>query len=324
MIRQMQKQGVILAIVSKNNPGDAEEILRNHPHMVLKPECFAAKRINWKPKSENILEIAQELNLGVDSFVFWDDSPQERMEVAQMLPQVIVPDFPENAEELAPAMTELYHTYFEKTALTKEDLEKTKVYAENAMRMELRQTTSNFYEYLKELKIVVTRVEADKHLKRLEDMVNKTNQFNLTTVRHTMGELQQILSDPYQRVFAYQVKDKFGDNGVVAVVIVDISQSVPVIEEFLMSCRVMGKNVEMGILKDVELEMLDQHFTKLRGYYVPTAKNKPVENFYASQGYELLGERADGTKVYEVELAKTPIREFMGQMVLENIQIKEL
>ncbi|MBR1852491.1 MAG: HAD-IIIC family phosphatase [Lachnospiraceae bacterium] len=324
VIRQMQKQGVLLAIVSKNNEADAEEILKHHPHMVLKPEHFAAKRINWNAKSENILEIAQELNLGVDSFVFWDDSPQERMEVAQMLPQVTVPDFPENPEELAPAMTNIYHDYFEKPVLTKEDLDKTTQYAENAKRMELKKTTGNFYEYLKELKIVVTRVEADKHLKRLEDMVNKTNQFNLTTVRHTMSELQQILSDPYQKLFAYRVEDRFGDNGIVAAVIVDMSQSVPTIEEFLMSCRVMGKNVEYGILKDVELEMLDEHFTKLRGYYIPTAKNKPVEDFYAKAGYEMLGERADGTKVYEVDLTKAPLREFVGQMVLENIKIKDI
>lgn len=324
VIRQMQKQGVLLAIVSKNNEEDAEAILKNHPHMVLKPEHFAAKRINWNAKSENILEIAQELNLGVDSFVFWDDSPQERMEVAQMLPQVTVPDFPENAENLAAAMTAIYHEYFEKSVLTKEDLDKTAQYAENAKRMELKKTTSNFYEYLKELKIVVTRVEADKHLKRLEDMVNKTNQFNLTTVRHTMSELQQLLNDPYQKLFAYRVEDRFGDNGVVAAVIVDMSQSVPVIEEFLMSCRVMGKNVEYGILKDVELEMLDEHFTKLRGYYIPTAKNKPVEDFYAKAGYEMLGERADGTKVYEVDLTKAPLREFVGQMVLENLKIKEI
>ena len=324
VIRQMQRQGVILAIVSKNNPEDAEEILKNHPHMVLRPECFAATRINWKPKSDNIKEIAEELNLGVDSFVFWDDSPQERMEVAQMLPQVTVPEFPENPEELAGAMTKIYHEYFEKSALTREDLDKTAQYAENAKRRQLQQSASNFYEYLKELKIVVTRVEADQHIKRLEDMINKTNQFNLTTERHNMSELQQILADPYQRVFAYRVEDTFGDNGVVACVIVDLSQSVPVIEEFLMSCRVMGKNVEFGILKDVELEMLDEHFTKLRGYYIPTARNKPVADFYEKAGYEMLGERADGTKVYEVDLTKAPIREFVGQMVLENIKIKDI
>lgn len=324
VLLQMQKQGVLLVIVSKNNEADAEEILKKHPHMVLQPEHFAAKRINWKSKSENILEIAEGLNLGVDSFVFWDDSPQERMEVAQMLPQVTVPDFPENPEDLAAAMTGIYHEYFEKSVLTAEDLDKTAQYAENAKRMELKKTTSNFYEYLKELKIVVTRVEADKHMKRLEDMVNKTNQFNLTTARHTMSELQEILEDPYQQIFAYRVQDCFGDNGVVACVIVDMSQSVPVIEEFLMSCRVMGKNVEYGILKDVELEMLDNHFTALRGYYIPTAKNKPVEDFYTKAGYEMLGERPDGTRIYEVDLTKAPLREFVGQMVLENIKIKEI
>lgn len=324
VILQMQKQGVLLGIVSKNNPEDAEEILQHHPHMVLRPECFAAKRINWKPKNENILEIAGELNLGTDSFVFWDDNPEERMLVRQMLPEVTVPDFPEKPEDLAAAMTDIYHTYFEKAVLTAEDLEKTAQYAANAKRTELRQSASNFYEYLKQLKITVTRVETGKHMQRLEALINKTNQFNLTTRRHDLQELLHMDKDPDRSIFLYQVKDCFGDNGVVAAVIVDTSAEIPTITEFVMSCRVMGKNVEQGILKDVELEMMDRGYRKIRGLFLPTAKNKPVAEFYTGLGYEQIGEQPDGTKVYEIELAKTPVREFMGQLVIENIKQREI
>ena len=123
VIHQMQKQGVILGIVSKNNEEDAMAILQDHPHQVLRPECFAVRRINWQPKHENIVEIAQELNLSLDAIVFWDDNPSERELVASMLPDVTVPDFPEKPEELAPAMAEIYLRYFAKTAVTKEDLE---------------------------------------------------------------------------------------------------------------------------------------------------------------------------------------------------------
>ena len=324
VILQMQKQGVLLGIVSKNNPEDAEEILQHHPHMVLRPECFAAKRINWKPKNENILEIAGELNLGTDSFVFWDDNPEERMLVRQMLPEVTVPDFPEKPEDLAAAMTDIYHTYFEKAVLTAEDLEKTAQYAANAKRTELRKSASNFYEYLKQLKITVTRVETGKHMQRLEALINKTNQFNLTTRRHDLQELLHMDKDPDRSIFLYQVKDCFGDNGVVAAVIVDTSAEIPTITEFVMSCRVMGKNVEQGILKDVELEMMDRGYRKIRGLFLPTAKNKPVAEFYTGLGYEQIGEQPDGTKVYEIELAKTPVREFMGQLVIENIKQREI
>lgn len=151
VIAQMQSQGVILGIVSKNNEEDAMELIKNHPHMVLRPEAFAAKRINWQPKPENIREIAKELNLGLDSFVFWDDNPAERQLVKTVLPQVTVPDFPEKPEELAKAMAGLYHHYFEKQAVTAEDLEKTKQYAQNAMRKDLEARAVDFESYLKQL-----------------------------------------------------------------------------------------------------------------------------------------------------------------------------
>lgn len=285
VILQMQRQGVLLAIVSRNNAEDAEEILKGHPHMVLRPEHFAARRINWKPKHENIIEIASELKLGTDSFVFWDDSPGERMLIGQMLPEVAVPDFPEKPEGLAPAMVSIYHEYFEKPALTAEDLEKTGQYAANARRVELQKGAASFEEYLEKLQIVLTRVSTEKHLQRIEALLNKTNQFNLTTRRHSLNELQQMLGDGDRRIFAYRVSDCFGDNGVVAVVIADVAGEVPVIEDFVMSCRVMGRNVEQGILEDVERELQAEGYERLRGLYRPTAKNRPVAELYPRMGY---------------------------------------
>ncbi len=305
VILQMQSQGVLLAIVSKNNEEDARVILEKHPHMLLRPQHFAAMKINWRPKHENILEIAKELNLGRDSFVFWDDNPAERSLVQEMLPEVIVPQFPQKPEELAPAMAEIYREYFEKPSLTREDLEKTKQYAANAMRSNMQAKATSFEEYLKQLAMVMTRVNPTEHVERLTQLINKTNQFNLTTKRMDQNQIQGILADKGKCVYLYQVSDCFGDNGVVAAVIVDLSK-IPVIEEFVMSCRVMGRNLEHAILTDVEQDLREKGFTHLRGIYLPTGKNKPVEKLYEQLGYQKIEETEE--TLYEIALSRTPDR----------------
>lgn len=287
VILQMQRQGVLLAIVSKNNEQDAMEILKEHPHMVLRPEDFAAKRINWKPKHENIREIADELNLGMDSFVFWDDNPSERQLIRDMLPQVSVPEFPEKPEELAPAMVEIYRQFFAAAIVTEEDLCKTAQYAANAARRELEQSSGNFEEYLKQLEIIITRVRPERHAERLTQLANKTNQFNLTTKRYTQGQVAQLLVDSRKKVYLYQVADRFGDNGIVAAAVVDIIGSEAMIEEFVMSCRIMGKNVEYGIMDDLEKDLHCLGCDRVIGIYIPTAKNRPVEQLYQKLGYQL-------------------------------------
>ncbi len=318
VVLQMQKQGVILAIVSKNNEEDAMEILRSHPHQVLRPECFAAFRINWQPKHENIVQIAQELNLGLDSFVFWDDNPTERELVSSMLPQVAVPAFPDKPEELAPAMVEIYHKFFEKAAVTKEDLEKTRQYADNAKRNQLQAQVQNFEEYLKQLEIVVTPEEPMANMVRLVQLVNKTNQFNLTTRRFEQAKMQQVLKDPHRRVFLYRVADCFGDNGIVAAGIAEVKETdgdagkeavkSALIEELVMSCRVMGKNIEYAIVEDMENALLAEGCQFVEASYLPTAKNKPVETLYEKLGYTVIEKRQDGSKFYKIDLANRPDR----------------
>ena len=302
VILQMQKQGVLLGIVSKNNEEDAMEIIEKHPHMVLRSDMFAIRKINWEPKHINIMEIAKELNLGMDSFVFWDDNPTERELIKHMLPEVVVPDFPEKPEQLALGMVEIYKTYFQKTALTTEDLDKTNQYAAHAKRNDLERKAIDFESYLEQLKIEISLEEPQANMERFTQMVNKTNQFNLTTVRYTPIELQQVLDNPFKKVYLYRVKDCFGDNGIVAAVIVSLeSEALPVIEEFVMSCRVMGKHIEYQIIEQIEQDLAKEGIQGLQGIYIPTAKNKPVEHLYERAGYELVEEKEDGTKI----LAKT-------------------
>ena len=308
VILQMQRQGVLLGIVSKNNEADAMEILVNHPHMVLRSECFAAKRMNWAPKHENIREIAEELNLGADSFVFWDDNPAERQLVREMLPMVVVPEFPERPEELAPAMGEIYRVYFAKPSATEEDMSRTVQYAANAERKQLEKSAGSFEEYLKELKMEAVRVNPVKHRERLAQLMNKTNQFNLTTRRYAQGQIAVLLEDNRKRVYLYGVSDRFGDNGVVAAIIVDCGDAVPVVEDFVMSCRVMGRNIEDALLEDVELDLRRRGYSSLRGIYIPTVKNAPVAGLYDRLGYKKIGISAEGTVEYELQLADAPER----------------
>ena len=308
VLKIMQSQGVLLAIASKNNEADAMEILEHHPHMVLRPEDFAARRINWDPKPDSIRAMAQELNLGTDSFVFFDDSEAEREMMRQMLPEVTVPEFPNRPEELAPCMVNIYETCFARAVITKEDREKTAQYRANADRNAMAKQAVSFEDYVKKLEISLIPVDPKEHLDRLTQLLNKTNQFNLTTRRYTAEVMREIVEDETKRVFLYQVTDVFGDNGIVAAAIVDTVGEIPEITDLVMSCRVMGRNIENAVIDRIEQQMLEEGYQKLRGRYIPTAKNKPVENLYAGLGYEKTDSTTEGGSCYEITLAARPER----------------
>ncbi|MCI9336340.1 MAG: HAD-IIIC family phosphatase [Lachnospiraceae bacterium] len=313
VIAQMQRQGVLLGIVSKNNPEDAMDIIASHPQMALRPEDFAAMRINWRPKPENIAEIAAELNLGLDSFVFWDDSPAERALVKAALPQVAVPDFPDRPEDLPEAMVRIYRQYFEQVAVTSEDRQKTRQYAENAKRNALKTQASDFASYLRQLAMEISREAPEANSERLTQLVNKTNQFNLTTKRYEQAAMEKLLRDAGKRVYLYRVKDCFGDNGIIAAVILDLTQAVPMIDTFVMSCRVMGRNLENAIVEDIEKELYSQGFSSLQARYLPTAKNKPVENLFEKLDYRILATDESGGKLYETPLPPEAKRNYCAR-----------
>ena len=214
-------------------------------------------------------------------------------------------------------MVEIYHQFFEKAAVTKEDLEKTRQYADNAKRNQLQAQVQSFEEYLKQLEIVVTPEDPAANLVRLVQLVNKTNQFNLTTRRFEQAQMQQVLEDPNRRVFLYRVADCFGDNGIVAAGIVEIKETdreagetvkSALIEELVMSCRVMGKNIEYAIVEDMENALLAEGCQFVEASYLPTAKNKPVETLYEKLGYTVIKSESDGSKFYKIDLANRPDR----------------
>lgn len=309
MIRQIKDNGAVLCIVSKNNEADAMDLIANHPHMVLRPDDFAILEINWNDKASNIRKIADRLNVGLDSFVFIDDSEHERQLVREILPEVEVPDFPEKVDRLPEFMVRIFRTYFEKSRITKEDAQKTRQYILNERRSRLLDEMASFHKYLAALNITVTRVDAAKNIDRVLQLVNKTNQFNLTTRRYTMPEMERALSGG-KKVYSFRVSDKFGDSGIVAVLIVDTEDEVPVMEEFTMSCRVMGRNIEYGLIDYVEKDLIRCGYDSLYASYIPTQKNRPVAGFYENLGYELEEEK-DGEKRYRLDLHNRKERNFL-------------
>lgn len=316
LIRLMKESGVLLVLVSKNNPEDAWEVIDHHPHCVLRRKDFAATRINWNAKDQNLEEIAAELNLGLDSFVFWDDQPAERELIKMMHPEVVVPDFPENAEEMTEALTLVFDRYFRKGRITKEDQSKTESYEQNRQREELHARYVDFDDYLKNLEMTISRKDPLENRERLLQLLNKTNQFNLTTRRYTASELGEVLEDQEKKVFLYQIGDRFGDYGITAALIADL-RGVPVITDFVLSCRVMGKRVEEAILGDVEREIRNLGYERLRGKYIPTAKNMPVRDLYEKYGYDLISTKDALEKTYEIVLEKAPERKCLMKWVEE-------
>lgn len=285
IILQLKQQGVLLTIVSKNNEKDAWDIIDNHPHMILRRQDFVATRINWDNKADSLVSIAKELNLGLDSFVFFDDNPTERDLIIKTLPQVVVPDFPSSPEDLPQAMITIWKDYFARPVVTNEDKDKTKQYQANTAREQSRIAAGSFDEYLKGLDIVLTRVNESRHTDRILQMLNKTNQFNLTTRRHTLAEIQEYLSDRNRKVFVYSARDVFGDYGIIVVAVTRILDSALVIEELVMSCRVMGKLIENAIIHDIENWAASNDKVRILGLYRASSKNQPVTNLYPGLSY---------------------------------------
>ncbi len=304
MIRAMRATGVLLAVVSKNNYEDVQELWERHPHMILKKEDFISVKINWNDKAESIREIADELNLGMDSFVFIDDMASERDNIRLRLPAVTVPEFPDSVEEYISFMEEIFDKYFRRLRLTDEDKEKTRQYSENSQR-KAAETGLTYEEFLESLRLEVSRVDLNEaRLDRIAQLHGKTNQFNLTTKRYTRVDIDK-LRQKGDFIFAYNVKDKFGDYGLVAVAIVD--DETAEIKSFLMSCRVMGKMIENYIINDIENEMKRQGRQFIKAVYKRTDKNKPVENFYDGMGYEVILKTENRTE-YRIDLKKCPRR----------------
>lgn len=284
-IKGLKDMGVLLAINSKNNAEDALAVFRDNPMMILQEGDFAATRINWNDKVSNLCSIADELSLGLDAFVFIDDSSVEREFVQNALPAVAVPEFPVEAFEL-PAWfrAQVARKHFRSRNLTAEDRVRTDQYHRRREREAVTAALSH-EDAISRLGIELT-VECDNsgNLARLHQMVQKTNQFNLTTIRYTEAELRErILSGEYS-VWNAWYRDKFGDEGIVAMAVV--SQKEPKLESFVMSCRVIGRNVEYALLGAICEGLKAAGLRTLSAEYRATSRNGPCRDLLPAAGFK--------------------------------------
>lgn len=286
VLRQLKQSGTLLAICSKNNEQDAWDIIEKHPHMLLKKADFAAYRINWSNKSRNLQEIAQELNVGLDSLVFIDDNPTEREEIRTALPTVNVPEFPVNQEDILQFAQDFSYKYFKRLRITQEDQQKTEQYAAKKRVEDFKNEATDFEGFLKGLDIRLQRVDAQIHQDRLVQLLQKTNQFNTTLKRYSVSEIANMLQDENWQFYFYEVSDKFANHGLCALLIVHFGDDIPVIDNFVMSCRVMARNIELGILQDVENILAQTGYSHLKAMYVQGPKNIPVAQLYESAGFK--------------------------------------
>lgn len=295
---RMKEKGVLLAICSKNNLSDALEGLR-HPDMVLQEKDFVTMKINWEPKSKNILEIAQELNIGLDSLVFIDDNPVERAEVKAALPQVCCPNFPEDTAQLEDFANQIYYQYFYLDKTSEEDREKTRMYQQNVLRGELKRKLGNMDDFLVNLKIqlFIQKAQAE-NATRIAQLTQKTNQFNLTTKRYSEADILAKIRGEDTDVYYGEVIDRFGNNGICLVCILEYIKNEVRIDSFLMSCRVMGKQIEYYFMDHIVQFIRERGFKKLIGSHKKTEKNMPCQSFLFNAGFT---QREDGDYILDVK-----------------------
>lgn len=302
-LERLWRRGIMLAISSKNNLDDVLPVFEKHSEMVLKLSHFAAYRINWEPKSSQIREIARELNIGLDSLVFLDDNPVERARVRAELPQVLIPEMPTDPALYRAALLDL--NVFDNLALTEEDRNRNKQYAEQKARADYESTfsTGSLDEYLAGLDIVVDIAPAtDLTLPRIAQLTNKTNQFNLTTRRYSEAQIEEMLARGWL-VYGMAVDDRFGSNGLTGVAIAyPAGPDTWEIDSFLMSCRVMGRGVETALLAEIAAQAHTSGARYLTGKYIPTPKNSPVVDFYSRHNFEVADVGPSGEVAYTFDL----------------------
>ena len=305
-IKELERKGVILAICSKNNQTDVETLFAARK-MPLSLKDFACTRINWNDKATNIREIAQELNIGLDSMVFVDDNPTERELIRQQLPMVAVPEWPAQPYELPMFYAQLVNDYFSVYTLTDEDKKKTEQYRQNANRAQAQAQFTDMEDFLRSLEMRLTIAPAtDVSIPRIAQMTQKTNQFNLTTKRYTESDIRLLLDNGAQ-IWILSVADRFGDNGITGLMILKPENGWN-IDTLLMSCRVLGKGIEEAFFKTV----ISRYEGALTAQYILTAKNEQVADFYDRVGLKLERTNDEGGKEYsaQIETLDTTIKDY--------------
>lgn len=287
-LKELKNRGILLTVCSKNNEDTAKEPFEKHPEMVLRLEDFSMFVANWEDKARNIRTIQQSLNIGMDSMVFLDDNPFERELVRTMIPEITVPELPED-----PA---LYLQYlrgldlFETASYSREDAGRTEQYREKAQRAAFEAAFQSYDDYLEALQMRAFAAAFDPfHYPRIAQLTQRSNQFNLRTVRYTEAEIEALAQDDSRIGLYFTLKDKFGDHGLISVVVLEKQpEDTLFISEWLMSCRVLKRGMEEFIVDKILSVAAQQGFRRVVGEYIPTPKNAMVKDLYEQLGFARL------------------------------------
>jgi FkbH-like protein len=288
--KKLKNRGVILAVCSKNTESVAMEPFEKHPDMVLHLDDIAIFVANWNNKADNIRLIQSILNIGFDSMVFLDDNPVERSIVRENIPGIIVPELPEDPAEYLEFLYPL--NLFETVSYSNEDSERTKLYQIEAKRSILQKSFVNEDDFLKSLDMVSVIEPFNKfNTPRVAQLSQRSNQFNLRTVRYTEDDIESISKSSDNLTFAFTLEDKFGDNGIICVIILKKENlETAFIDTWFMSCRVLKRGMENFVLNTIAQAATDSGFKKLKGEYIPTAKNAMVADHYSNLGFSPSGD----------------------------------
>jgi FkbH-like protein len=302
-IHGYRDRGILLAVASKNNEPDVIEAFKTHPSMVLKWEDFAASQVHWGDKATSLRAIAEELNIGVDALVFFDDNPVERGWVRSRLPEVTVIDVPKDPLQFTKALDAC--GAFDQLALTTEDRKRSELYQTEAHRRALQSATGSVEEFLRalDMKVIIGDV-AEPTLPRVVQLLAKTNQFNMTTRRYSEPDLRALLARDGTIALWMSVSDRYGDNGLVGVAIaVREEPEAYRLDNFLLSCRVLGRQVERALLCEVAARVVADGGRTLIGELIPTKKNAPAMNFFAETGFSQF---LDRDNLWQLSLSNGP------------------
>jgi FkbH-like protein len=301
----LRDRGIVLAVSSKNDDEMARLPFQNHPEMLLREEHIAVFQANWEDKATNIKAIAETLSLGLDAVVFLDDNPTERGLLRRVLPEVAVPELPDDPSLYA--RTLIASGYFEAVSFSAEDRGRADFYRDNGRRLALLDQAAGIEDYLASLQMVITfRPFDDAGRVRIAQLINKSNQFNLMTRRYTEAEVREVARDPECFTLQVGLSDIFGNNGMISVIICRKSLSNWHIDTWLMSCRVLGRRVENAVLRELLSHARRRGIQRIIGTYLPTSRNRLVEDHYAKLGFASLGKGEDDTDQWQLEVCNAP------------------
>ncbi|WP_166789539.1 HAD family hydrolase [Cryobacterium sp. TMS1-20-1] len=294
-ILEIANTGILLAAISKNDIADVVEAFDTHPDMVLGKRDFVALLANWEDKAANIKRLAEKLNLGLESFVFLDDNPVERENIRRSLPEVSVVDFPSDVSKLPTLIQDIYSEHFFASRLTAEDTQKRVQYAEDSNRIAARNSASSIDDYLSSLEIKVKIDEMSVgSIDRIAQLTQKTNQFNVLTARYAPESLMKYQAQHGNYILGAGVSDRYGDSGLVLVIMLSSDNTEAHIDNFIMSCRVMGRHIEDSVLSAVEGFLRTRGIMRLCGRFVPSQRNVPVADLFDRLSFQLVREDSEG------------------------------